>query len=121
MWFLFVNGVVGIMFIVILILMIGVMYYVFRQIVLYFKIYIRYMILIVIVMWLYGLLFNFFFVIGWSRVIFGKVGISCGFDWVILDIKGIIYIVFLLIFGFFIFIIMIVIFYYLIYRQVNYR
>lgn len=118
-WSSFANGVAGISSVASLTSMIGVMYHVFRQSVPHPKIHTRYMTLLVIGTWLYGILLNLPPVIGWSRAVPGKAGISCAPDWTASDTVGIIYIVFLLMFGFFLPIMMIATFYYLIYRYVN--
>lgn len=116
MWSSFANGVAGISSIASLTSMIGVMHHVFRQTVPYPTIHARYMTLLVIGTWLNGILLNLPPVIGWSRIVPGKAGISCGPDWANSDTESITYIVFLLMFGFFLPITMIAIFHYLIYR-----
>ena len=116
MWSSFANGATGIASIATLTAMSGSMYYAIKQTILHPKIHTRYMALLVIGTWVYGILLNLPPVIGWSKAVPGKAGISCAPDWTTSDPKGIVYIVFLLIFGFFLPVMTIGTFYYLIYR-----
>lgn len=116
MWSSFANGTAGIASIATLATMSGCMYHVIKQTIPRPKIHAKYMTLLVIGTWLYGILLNLPPVIGWSKAVPGKAGISCAPDWTTSDRKGIIYIVFLLVFGFFLPLMAIGTFHYLIYR-----
>lgn len=116
MWSAFANGAVGLTSIATFVAMSGVMYYGIKQTLPRPKIHARYMCLLVIGTWLYGILLNLPPVIGWTRAVPGKAGISCAPEWTTSDPRGITYIVFLLVFGFFLPLMVIGAFYYLIYR-----
>ena len=116
MWSSFANGAAGITSIATLTAMSGSMYYVIKQTLPHPKIHARYMAMLVIGTWIYGILLNLPPVIGWSKAVPGKAGISCAPDWTTTDPNGIVYIVFLLVFGFLLPLMTIVTFHYLIYR-----
>lgn len=116
LWSSFANGAAGIASIATLATMSGSMYYVIRQTRLHPKIHTGCMTLFVIGTWLYGILLNLPPVIGWTKAVPGKAGFSCAPDWATSDPKGIVYIVFLMVFGFFLPLTTIGAFHYLIYR-----
>ena len=116
MWSSFANGAAGITSITTLVAMSGIMYHAIKQPVPCPHIQSRHMILLVACTWLSGILINLPPLIGWSRVVPGKAGISCAPEWTTSDPWAIAYIVFLLCFGFFLPLILIISFHYLIYR-----
>ena len=118
-WSAFANGAIGITAIATLVVMSGVMYYGIKQTLPKAKIHAKNMFLLVLGTWLYGILLNLPPVIGWTKAVPGKAGISCAPEWTTSEMGGVAYIVFLLVFGFCLPLTVIGTFHYMIYRYVR--
>ena len=115
-WSGFSNGVTGISSIASLVAMSGVMYHVIKQTVPNPTLPARRMVGLIAGTWLYGIFVNLPPLLGWNRFVPGEAGISCAPDWTASDLSSVLYIVWLVAFGFFLPLIAICVLHYLTYK-----